>query len=66
VGRTPAEFVRRRGVEYACGRLVGTPAPLAEVAPGAGFSHQSHFCRAFESATGMTPAAYRRLFAARA
>lgn len=63
---TPGEYVRRRRVDYACGRLIRTAAPLAEVAADAGFCHQSHFCRVFRVVTGMTPGAYRRAFAGRA
>jgi AraC family transcriptional regulator len=58
---TPGEYIRRRRIEYACGQLVRTAAPLAEIALNAGFCHQSHFCRVFKAVTGMTPGAYRRL-----
>jgi AraC family transcriptional regulator len=63
---TPGEYVRRRRVEYACGQLVRTRAPLLEIALETGFCHQSHFCRAFKAITGMTPGAYRQLFTRRA
>lgn len=63
---SPGEFVRRARVGYACGRLTRTAAPLVEIALDAGYAHQSHFCRAFKNVTGLTPAAYRRLFTRRA
>jgi AraC family transcriptional regulator len=54
------EYLRRRRVEFACARLAGANAPLAEIALAAGFADQSHFCRTFKRHTGMTPAAYRQ------
>jgi len=33
---------------------------LAEVASACGWSHQSHFTRAFRAATGLAPGAWRR------
>ncbi len=61
--RTPSDFLRQLRVEFAAAQLVGTEAPVAEIALDAGFSHHSHFCRVFKNITGMTPAAYRELFA---
>jgi AraC family transcriptional regulator len=58
---TPGEYVRRLRIQLACRRLVAG-SPLCEIALDAGFAHQSHFCRVFKTATGMTPTAYRRLF----
>ena len=59
---TPGDYVRRRRVEYACGQLARSDAPLTAVAFDAGFCHQSHFCRLFKTLTGMTPGQYRQLF----
>jgi AraC family transcriptional regulator len=46
-----------------CMRLLGRArAPtLVEVALGAGFADQSHFCRVFKAQTGVTPATFRDL-----
>ena len=62
---TPFDFLRQRRIAFASGRLVNSDASLVAIALEAGFSHQSHFCRVFKAATGMTPAVYRRLFARR-
>ena len=60
---TPCDFLRRLRVEFAAGQLLRTRMPLVEIALQAGFTHQSHFCRVFKTITGMTPSAYRELFA---
>lgn len=59
-GCTVGEYVRRRRVEFAAGRLRATSTPLAEVALAAGFADQAHFCRTFKRLTGQTPGEYRR------
>jgi len=64
-GCSPGEFVRRRRVALVCRRLSDTRDPLAEIALAAGYSDQSHFCRAFRRAMGITPAAYRTAVSAR-
>jgi AraC family transcriptional regulator len=56
---TAGEFVRRRRIDWACGRLAGTGVSLADVALAAGFADQSHFTRTFKRLVGVTPAAYR-------
>ncbi len=62
---TPFEYVRRMRVKFAADQLVCTDKALVEIALEAGFAHQSHFCRVFKAGTGMTPGAYRKLFAGR-
>jgi len=62
---TPFDFVRRRRVDFAAGKLVNTQASRLDIALEAGFSDQSHFCKVFKSVTGMTPTAYQRLFSRR-
>jgi AraC family transcriptional regulator len=57
--RSIAEEQRRLRVEFARERLRDPEASLADIAIEAGFSDQSHFCRAFKQLTGMTPARYR-------
>ena len=59
-GCTVGEYVRRLRIERAIEELESTNKPLADIAGSAGFSDQSHFCRAFRLSTGMTPGQYRR------
>jgi AraC family transcriptional regulator len=56
---TIGEYVRQLRVEGACRSLVETDMPLMEIALGAGFFDQSHFCRVFRELTGTTPREYR-------
>lgn len=58
-GVSPQGWILRRRVERARTLLRGE-APIAQVAVACGFSSQSHLTRAFHSATGITPAAYRK------
>ncbi len=60
-GCTLGTYVRRRRIEFACGRLSATDVPLSAIAVAAGFFDQSHFTRTFKRATGLTPSAYRRV-----
>jgi AraC family transcriptional regulator len=60
-GRTIGEYVRELRVKYVIDRLVEGEENLVELALAAGFYDQSHCTRAFKRATGMTPAAYRRM-----
>jgi AraC family transcriptional regulator len=59
-GLTVGERLRELRVGQARRRLAGN-APLGEVALDCGFADQSHFTRTFRRATGLTPAAFRRL-----
>jgi AraC family transcriptional regulator len=58
-GTTVASYLRQLRIEYACRELLGSDAPLADIALAAGFADQSHFGRVFKRATRMTPAEYR-------
>lgn len=53
-------YVLRRRVQVACAALADPDAPLAQVALAVGFADQSHLCRSFRRATGLTPGAWRR------
>jgi AraC family transcriptional regulator len=64
-GCTPAEFVRRRRIAFACRRLSDTRDPLVAIALAAGFADQSHFCRVFRRQMGIPPTAYRAAISAR-
>ena len=59
-GCTLGDYVRQRRIDFACGRLTATDAPLVEVALAAGFCDQSHFTKTFKRATGLTPSEYRK------
>jgi AraC family transcriptional regulator len=63
-GRTLGGHVRELRVRFLLERLAASDLPLVELALAAGFSDQSHCTREFKKATGMTPAAYRRLLRA--
>jgi AraC family transcriptional regulator len=54
-----AAYVRQLRLEFACRELTATSTPLTDIAYAAGFADQSHFCRLFRQALGMTPRAYR-------
>lgn len=60
-GETIGECVRRLRVDFAARAIAQSEAPLADVALAAGFASQSHLTRTFKRATGVTPAAYRKL-----
>src|SRR6516164_3514786 len=60
VGVPPLQYVASRRLEFACLRLRTTQEPLSQIAVSAGFCDQSHLCRAFRRALGVTPAAWRR------
>jgi AraC family transcriptional regulator len=62
---TMGEYVRQRRVEFACRQILASQAPLSEIAVAAGFFDQSHFTRTFKLITGMSPAAYRKVFRTR-
>src|SRR4029450_3017655 len=61
---TVGDYIREVRVDYARRRLLTSNEPLIEIALAAGFADQTHFTRSFKRVTGMTPAEYRRLFAA--
>ena len=57
---TIGEYVRELRIRRACQQLVNSRKSLSEVALEVGFYDQSHFCRTFKQAIGITPAEYRR------
>lgn len=58
-GVTPAGYVRKLQMEYACNRLAFSSVPITDLAQDLGFFDQSHFCHAFKRHVGVTPSAYR-------
>lgn len=59
VGLTPAQWRKLARFSNAVGRMAG-PQTLTEVAHGAGYADQAHFCRDFADIAGMTPGEYRQ------
>jgi AraC family transcriptional regulator len=60
-GLRPHEFLLRRRIERAQDLLLGSHAPLVEVALSVGFQTQSHFATVFKRFAGQSPSAWRLL-----
>jgi AraC-like DNA-binding protein len=60
-GMSPHAFVLRRRLELAARYMLQTDVPLSDIALRCGFSDQAHLGNRFREATGLTPAAWRRL-----
>ncbi|WP_176556317.1 AraC family transcriptional regulator [Rubellimicrobium rubrum] len=61
VGTSPGRHLMARRIERARQLLEGATMTIGEVAAATGFADQAHMTRAFRTATGATPAAWRRL-----
>jgi AraC family transcriptional regulator len=57
--QTVGEYVRQLRIEYVCGEISTSDAPLVDIALAAGFSDQSHLSKTFKQFTGMSPARFR-------
>lgn len=62
-GDTPQRWQSRLRIEQARGILANPGVALSEAAQMLGFADQAHLTRVFREATGLTPAAWRRLHA---
>lgn len=60
-GMSAQAFVVRRRLELAARSMLQSDAPLSEIALRYGFVDQVRFSNQFREATGLTPAAWRRL-----
>jgi AraC family transcriptional regulator len=60
-GVPPHAFVTRRRLELAARYMLQTDAPLSDIALQCGFTDQAHLGNRFREATGLSPAAWRRL-----
>jgi AraC-like DNA-binding protein len=60
-GIPPHTFVLRRRLELAARYMLETEAPLSDIALQCGFADQAHLGNRFRKATGLSPAAWRRL-----
>jgi AraC family transcriptional regulator len=58
--QTVGERMRELRLQSACRLLVGSMAPVGEVALECGFSDQSHLARLMRKRMGLTPSEYRR------
>jgi AraC-like DNA-binding protein len=59
---SPTEYILKRRVQEAQGRLVRTSESVGEIAVASGFYDQSQFTKIFRRLTGMTPLGYRKRF----
>lgn len=59
-GLAPHQHLVLRRIDRAKRLLATSDLAIAEIAFACGFSHQQHLTRAFQRATGTTPAVYRR------
>jgi AraC family transcriptional regulator len=60
-GCSVTDYMARRRTQLAASYLARPGLALSAVAYQAGYADQSHFCRGFRAATGVTPRAYRTL-----
>ncbi|MFW6040131.1 MAG: helix-turn-helix domain-containing protein [Gemmatimonadota bacterium] len=60
-GVSVTEYRRRERLRRAARTVERCPATLSRIAYRAGYADQSHFCREFKDATGLTPGEFRRL-----
>jgi len=58
-GESPSDLIRRMRVEEGERLLTDGSATVTDVAYAVGFNSLSYFCRCFQDAYGVTPAAYR-------
>lgn len=63
VGLPPLHYVVTRRLQFACSLLRTSGEPLSQIALNAGFCDQAHFCRVFRRVLGVTPAAWRQIYA---
>ena len=63
-GQTPHQFVLRQRIEQAKAMLRAPDARVFDVALACGFKTQQHFAQVFRDVCGVSPTAYRQVFAA--
>ena len=59
-GASPKDYQQRVRIERSCHWLRTTPEPVQVIAAELGFGSDDHLHRAFKTAVGMTPTAYRQ------
>lgn len=60
-GCSVTDYIARRRAQLAASSLGDPAAKLSCIAYRSGYADQSHFCRGFRAAAGLTPRAYRQL-----
>jgi len=63
-GESPRNGLTQRRLGKAALMLTTSVQPIIQIAAECGYYDQSHFCRQFKRATGMSPSRYRQAFAA--
>lgn len=61
VGSTPHAYITERRMQHARVLLGATDSPIADIAAGCGFAHQSHLGAVLKDRLGLTPRQYRVL-----
>jgi AraC-like DNA-binding protein len=64
-GASPHAYLMKRRVALAVEQMLGSDAPLSEIAMNCGFADQAHFSRQFRRMMGSTPSSWRRERASR-
>lgn len=59
-GTSPHAYLMKRRISMAVEQMLGTDAPLSEIAMNCGFADQAHFSRQFRRTMGSTPSNWRR------
>lgn len=57
---TPAEYIKKSRLEYACQLLINTELPINKIALLCGISDYNYFSKIFKSNYGMSPTEYKR------
>lgn len=64
-GTTIYQYIQRRRLEEAAGKLAETDRPIVEIALEAGYGSQQAFTRSFHDRYGSTPQEYRKTWKTR-
>jgi AraC family transcriptional regulator len=59
-GASPHAYLMKRRITLAVQQMLGSEAPLSEIAMNCGFADQAHFSRQFRRMMGSTPSTWRR------
>lgn len=58
---TPAEYIKKSRLKYACKLLVTTGLPVSEIATACGIPDYNYFSKVFKAAYSMSPSEYRKM-----
>ncbi|MCG8474044.1 MAG: AraC family transcriptional regulator [Cytophagales bacterium] len=61
-GQTPAAYIRKRRMDWACELLRSTEEPVTQIAYQSGFRNVSHFITCFGKCNGMSPRVFRKKY----